>query len=230
MLSAKLLAPDERKILMRHNRMTLTSVTLVGVFAVGLLTPSYAAMAAPVDVQRVQPATAVVNATSAVPTHISNNPALLVGRVNQNKARLSAKEIAHLRAVKLAAARAKAARLRAAHAAPSRSRTTIAFGTKAYSKWYAKAWISYKYKWSASQFGCLNALWSRESGWRTAAHNRGSGAYGIPQALPGRKMAIHGSDWRTNPETQIKWGVGYIKARYGNACSAWQHHRYYGWY
>jgi hypothetical protein len=216
---------------MRPIRMTFTSVTLVGVFAVGLLTPAYAAMAAtPADVQREQAAFAAASTSTTVPTHVSTNPSLLVGRVQANKARLAAKELAHLRAVKLAAARAKAARYRAAHSAPSRSRTTIAFGTKAYSKWYAKAWISYKYKWGATQFGCLNALWSRESGWRTAAHNRSSGAYGIPQALPGRKMAVHGRDWRTNPETQIKWGVGYIKGRYGSACTAWQHHRNYGWY
>ncbi|HEY6738022.1 MAG TPA: hypothetical protein VI076_04170, partial [Actinopolymorphaceae bacterium] len=60
--------------------------------------------------------------------------------------------------------------------------------------------------WSDEQFGCLNLLWNKESGWRVNATNPSSGAYGIPQSLPGSKMARFGSDWRTNPVTQIKWG------------------------
>lgn len=70
------------------------------------------------------------------------------------------------------------------------------------------------------QFGCLNNIWSRESGWRVTAANA-SGAYGIPQALPGSKMASAGPDWQTNATTQIKWGLGYIKAIYGDPCKAW---------
>ena len=69
-------------------------------------------------------------------------------------------------------------------------------------------------------FGCLVDLWNRESGWRYDAENA-SGAYGIPQALPGSKMASAGADWQTNPATQIKWGLGYIKAIYGDPCKAW---------
>ena len=78
-------------------------------------------------------------------------------------------------------------------------------------------------------FGCLLDLWNHESGWRYDAENP-SGAYGIPQALPGSKMASAGADWATNPATQIKWGLGYIKAIYGNPCGAWafwQHNGYY---
>lgn len=78
-------------------------------------------------------------------------------------------------------------------------------------------------------FSCLNDIWTRESGWRYNAENA-SGAYGIPQALPGSKMAAAGADWRTNPATQIKWGLGYIQGKYGNPCSAWafwQSHSYY---
>jgi hypothetical protein len=81
-----------------------------------------------------------------------------------------------------------------------------------------------------SQFPCLNKLWARESGWNHKAYNSGSGAYGIPQALPGSKMQSAGSDWKTNPATQIKWGLGYIKGRYGNPCNAWQHSEDVGWY
>jgi len=69
-------------------------------------------------------------------------------------------------------------------------------------------------------FGCLKDMWDRESGWRYDAENA-SGAYGIPQALPGGKMASAGADWQTNPATQIKWGLGYIKAIYGDPCKAW---------
>ena len=70
-------------------------------------------------------------------------------------------------------------------------------------------------------FGCLKEMWDRESGWRYDAENPASGAYGIPQALPGSKMASAGADWQTNPATQIKWGLGYIKAIYGDPCKAW---------
>ena len=83
--------------------------------------------------------------------------------------------------------------------------------------------------WSGSQFGCLESLWQRESGWRVNAANP-SGAYGIPQALPGSKMASAGPDWRTNAETQIKWGLGYIQDRYGSPCGAWGHSQSHGWY
>lgn len=81
-----------------------------------------------------------------------------------------------------------------------------------------------------TQFSCLDKLFTRESNWRTFAKNSFSGAYGIPQALPGSKMAISGADWRTNPVTQVKWGLRYIKARYGTACNAWRHSENYGWY
>ncbi len=72
----------------------------------------------------------------------------------------------------------------------------------------------------SSQFGCLQKLWNQESSWSYDAENA-SGAYGIPQALPGSKMASAGADWRTNPATQIKWGLGYIKSIYGSPCAAW---------
>jgi hypothetical protein len=71
------------------------------------------------------------------------------------------------------------------------------------------------------QFPCLDKLWDRESGWNAHASNSSTGAYGIPQALPGSKMASAGADWQTNPATQIKWGIGYIKAIYGDPCKAW---------
>lgn len=84
--------------------------------------------------------------------------------------------------------------------------------------------------WTGDQWTCLNALWTRESGWNSNAHNNSSGAHGIPQALPGSKMASAGSDWATNPATQIKWGLGYISGRYGSPCAAWGHSERIGWY
>lgn len=80
------------------------------------------------------------------------------------------------------------------------------------------------------QFGCLEKLWERESNWRWDALNKSSGAYGIPQALPGKKMASAGDDWQTNPQTQINWGLAYIAARYGSSCNAWAYFLKVGWY
>lgn len=84
--------------------------------------------------------------------------------------------------------------------------------------------------WGQDQFSCLVKLWNRESRWQYDAFNKASGAYGIPQALPGRKMRTEGSDWLTNPETQIKWGVKYIQGRYDNPCNALHHSDLKGWY
>jgi murein DD-endopeptidase MepM/ murein hydrolase activator NlpD len=87
-----------------------------------------------------------------------------------------------------------------------------------------------KYGWGAKQFSCYNDIIMRESAWKITADNPTSSAYGIPQALPGSKMASEGSDWRTNPATQIKWGLGYVKSRYGTPCEAWGFKSSHGWY
>lgn len=83
---------------------------------------------------------------------------------------------------------------------------------------------------SSDQFSCLDSLWTKESGWNVSADNPSSSAYGIPQALPGEKMATAGADWATNPATQIKWGLGYIRDSYGTPCSAWAHSQATNWY
>lgn len=80
------------------------------------------------------------------------------------------------------------------------------------------------------QFQCLDRLWTKESNWTVSADNPTSSAYGIPQALPGNKMASAGADWETNPATQITWGLGYIAGRYGDPCGAWAHHQLKNWY
>ncbi len=81
-----------------------------------------------------------------------------------------------------------------------------------------------------AEFQCLVDLWDRESKWNLRAENAESGAYGIPQALPGKKMAVFGDDWETNFTTQIKWGISYITDRYETPCNAWQHSEETGWY
>ena len=86
------------------------------------------------------------------------------------------------------------------------------------------------YGWTGDEWACLDNLWKRESGWSHTSENRSSGAYGIPQALPGSKMAVYGADWQTNPATQIAWGLGYVSGRYGTPCGAWGHFTAKNWY
>ncbi|MFE5858382.1 transglycosylase SLT domain-containing protein [Streptomyces sp. NPDC056500] len=81
-----------------------------------------------------------------------------------------------------------------------------------------------------AQFQCFSKIVERESNWDADASNPSSGAYGLVQALPGTKMATAGSDWRTNPATQIEWGLDYMKDRYGSACGAWSSWQVQGWY
>jgi peptidoglycan hydrolase-like protein with peptidoglycan-binding domain len=97
-------------------------------------------------------------------------------------------------------------------------------------------WITAQQKFGAhgwtvsAQFECLNQIWIHESNWKVYATNPSSGAYGIPQSLPGNKMAAAGSDWQTNPATQIQWGEDYIKGRYSTPCSAWAFWQANHWY
>jgi resuscitation-promoting factor RpfB len=84
--------------------------------------------------------------------------------------------------------------------------------------------------WGTDQVNCLTLLWNHESGWQVDAENADSGAYGIPQSLPGDKMASAGPDWQTNPRTQITWGLDYIAGVYGTPCGAWGHELDVNWY
>jgi hypothetical protein len=111
----------------------------------------------------------------------------------------------------------------------SRSASRYPYASKAYNKKYAQVLMKQKYGWKNKQYSCLVKLWNRESGWRVNAHNP-SGAHGIPQALPGKKMGSAGPNWRSNPHTQIKWGLKYIKGRYSTPCSALGHSNRHNWY
>lgn len=104
-----------------------------------------------------------------------------------------------------------------------------ATGTVAEYQEYARQ-RCFAYGWSETDFNSLVKLWNRESGWNVTAYNRGSGAYGIPQALPASKMASAGPNYQTNYKTQIDWGLSYIKGRYGSPTSAWNHSQRKGWY
>ena len=84
--------------------------------------------------------------------------------------------------------------------------------------------------WTWRQFKYLNLLWEAESSWNVSAENPSTGAYGIPQAVPGSKMSAAGPDWQTDAATQIRWGLGYISADYGSPRVAWEHEVTYGWY
>ena len=98
---------------------------------------------------------------------------------------------------------------------------------------YARLTIACKQAWGADQWACLDALWAAESGWDHLAHNSYSGAHGVPQSLPGSKMASEarpGEDWRSNPRVQVRWGISYVAGRYGTACAAWSHFQRSGWY
>lgn len=122
------------------------------------------------------------------------------------------------------AAAAKAAAAKKAAAALAAANTVD--GAKA----SARQLMSSRYGWGGDQFSCLDSLWTKESGWNYQAYNADGGATGIPQALPGSKMASAGADWQTNAATQIAWGLEYISAAYGTPCSAWSHSQAMNWY
>ncbi|MFZ6990824.1 coiled-coil domain-containing protein [Curtobacterium sp. RRHDQ66] len=126
-----------------------------------------------------------------------------------------------------------AAQAAAAQAAAEAAASTPSSGTSypstagvtvdpAAAKAYARSVLG-NYGWGDDQYGCLVSLWTQESGWRANALNSSSGAYGIPQALPASKLGAAGADWRTNQNTQINWGLAYIKSSYGTPCGAWNH-------
>ena len=97
-------------------------------------------------------------------------------------------------------------------------------------KYVARQIMQTEYNWGKYQFACLNNLWTKESNWNYKARNKTSGAHGIPQALPATKMEIVGTDWRTNPVTQLTWGLKYIEERYEYPCKAWSKSKRSNWY
>jgi hypothetical protein len=165
------------------------------------------------------------------------NQALEAYRLRDTQAELAAarwqaaQERAARAAKKAAAARAAQAAAQAAAqpAASQSAQTPPAAAAPSGSAQQIAAAMLGSFGWSSSQFSCLDPLWQRESGWSVTAANP-DGAYGIPQALPGAKMASAGPDWQTDAATQIRWGLEYIKSMYGSPCGAWDHELATGWY
>jgi hypothetical protein len=129
----------------------------------------------------------------------------------------------------LTAAGAEADR-KAAEAAAAAAQALALSNTPEGAKATARSLAASLHGWGDGEFQCLSNLWQKESGWNYRASNGGSGATGIPQALPGSKMATAGADWQTSAATQIKWGLDYISRGYGSPCSAWSHSQAVNWY
>ena len=151
-------------------------------------------------------------------------------RIAEEKAKAEAEQ----KAKEEAEAKKKAEELRIAQSkqVTSRGGTSVraATGTKAEYQAYAKNLCINTYGWTENDFNCLVKLWERESNWNPNAHNKSSGAHGICQALPASKMASEGDDYYTNGKTQIRWGLKYIKNRYGTPANAWAHSQQKGWH
>ncbi len=156
---------------------------------------------------------------------VSTRVAEVRGSLEQAKAEKAAADAA-AEAQRQAEAAAAAEAQRQADAAAALARVNTPDGAKA----YAAQLASEKYGWGSDQFSCLSSLWTKESGWNYQAYNNDGGATGIPQALPGSKMATFGADWQTNAATQIAWGLDYISRGYGTPCSAWGHSQAMNWY
>jgi hypothetical protein len=192
--------------------------------------------------------TAAAGTTDAYLTSVNGNAAAIQGAhwdtgstssqqmvISSKVQAMQAERKQEVGAEKAAAEAAKAAKADAAKAAKARAAANAAVKARAAStpsgspQQIARQMLG-QFGWSSSQFSCLNPLWAHESRWSVTAENASSGAYGIPQALPGSQMATAGGDWQTNAATQIKWGLTYIQSRYGSPCGAWAHEQSAGWY
>lgn len=170
---------------------------------------------------------AIEQANELADAQIEDTARLAADRNETNVSIAAAQEKARVEAIAAAEAAAKARREAAERAARDRARKALEAKKQALldnaqedPRAAARVLLA-EYGFDDSQWGCLDDLWMGESGWRYTAENSSSGAYGIPQSLPGSKMATIASDWRTNPVTQIRWGLKYIKGSYGTPCGAW---------
>jgi len=216
---------------------TLTLATVISVAGVTL--PAGAASAGTADayLTSVGAKAAAVQSSYSAGGSSSAQEAVIFSKTRviqaEHQQQAAADKAAALKAAKAKAAKAKAeaakaARARAAANAAVKARKASV--TPSGSPRQVAQQMLGQYGWSSSQFSCLNPLWEHESGWSLTAQNSSSGAYGIPQALPGSQMATAGGDWQTSAATQIKWGLTYIQGRYGSPCGAWAHEQSAGWY
>jgi hypothetical protein len=176
-----------------------------------------------------------VRSTAQVTAFTGRSLASLKRQWESQQILLMARQAAERRAARRAAARRAAARRAAAQRQSQQTGSQQGGGAAAppqpsgAPQQIAMAMLG-SYGWPSSEFSCLDSLWNVESGWNVYATNPSSGAYGIPQALPGSKMASAGADWQSDAATQIRWGLGYIQGTYGSPCAAWAHEQADGWY
>lgn len=204
----------------------VAAATSVVVASTGLTVAVHAVASEP-DRQTAAPAARVVTRIGELPAEASvSRSTVPAGK------RLAAIKTANRRE-KLRAARealeARELRAEREERAERASRSSARVDSSGSARGIAASIARSRYGWGAEQFSCLDSLWERESGWNVHAANP-SGAYGIPQALPGSKMGAFGGDWRDSATTQIEWGLDYIDGRYGNPCGAWSAFGAKGWY
>jgi hypothetical protein len=197
-------------------RAVVATLALGGALAVGTAVPALAATTAPSSGSVRTGTGSASSGVMASPAHTVEAPQWVTA-FQDVQASLAGQQQSDAKAVAAHAAYEHAAQAVAEQKAASGDPRTI-----------AKSMLA-QYGWDASQFSYLNQLWFHESNWQVNAANA-SGAYGIPQALPGSQMASAGADWQTNPATQIKWGLNYIKGRYGSPSGAWTHEQSNNWY
>jgi hypothetical protein len=170
--------------------------------------------------------TPLTNAVAYLSNYNVLSAKVVIHMTETTKDAIATTSAAAAEADRVAAEKAAAAAAAAAQAAAAQAAANTPDGARA----TARSMAASSYGWGDDQFQCLDSLWSKESGWRVDASNGSSGATGIPQALPGSKMATAGDDWATNAATQIKWGLGYIAGSYGTPCAAWSHSQSVNWY
>jgi hypothetical protein len=226
---------DQRKALwvrVLTNSFTIVTVLILGLGVVianislgrGAPPPADAAdlstndMLALVSQDYVTPAEAAGVAAAKKRAHEAQVRAERAARVKAKREALARKRRAAERAAARARARARAAAEEAAKTILSPAQSEALGKKMNAAKGWGECWVS------------LDQLWTHESHWDPTASNPSSGAFGIPQALPGAKMASAGSDWETNAATQIAWGLSYISARYGTPCDAWSFWQNNNWY
>jgi len=165
-------------------------------------------------------------ASQSLPSDQIRDPAAGLAADGQAAQPPAARKVPPARAITAAA---QPASQPAAHSISGAQPTQAATAAPGSPQQIAEAMLA-SFGWSSSQFSCLDPLWAHESGWSVSAYNAGSGAYGIPQALPGSRMASAGPNWQTNAATQIRWGLEYIQGTYGSPCAALDHEQATGWY
>jgi hypothetical protein len=175
-------------------------------------------------------ATPLASSVASLANYDSLDTPTVLALAKQTSSVADQTQAATAEADRVAAEQAAAAAAEAAAQAAAQAAALAAVGTPDGARAVARDMAASQYGWDESQFSCLNQLWQKESGWSYTAYNADGGATGIPQALPGSKMAAAGSDWETNAATQISWGLSYINGSYGTPCAAWGHSQSVNWY